>query len=176
MKFTIVASLLIVLCGCSALPIQRTQSQAVKAAENISSGQSLMIESFIRSQPQPTNTATFQSHTTLKQEGIQQAGSSEDLNFQWKQSIPWGLSMILFAIGGFLLIRLFKTAKHSSATFSALTYSADQIGAKTLASLRQAMAGMNDEKSKTILQAISADLEKDRGKMAREFGNRMKNV
>lgn len=153
------------IAGCQ-LPMQRSESQSVKATESIAANQALMIESVVQSHPIPTNTV-YSSRTTVNHDSAQTAGSTEDTRWTLEKQLPWGVALILFAVGGFLVLRLGGALKRSSASAAAILSAGDAGLAGAIKGLRHVISTISDDKTSKSLESVIGAIESDRGKLGK---------
>lgn len=179
--------------GGGLVPTQRTETGSIQTAEKISSSQSMAVKKIVEGSPRPnvtvsvtgTNNAVavpsewwgagvksselpampYREETTVSSELGQKTSVKEQTEWLNKQSIPWGVCIILFAVGILLLLRALKAARAVSPAFNAAISLGDSALASAMDSLHNLAAREIDPIRQASILAAVAQAEKARGKL-----------
>lgn len=151
------------MAGCMGLPLAERQKNATtEVSEKWSRDQTERLEAVVNAVSRSGKPGTI----TLDVETSEQGNGDQSLMSDWSTSIPGGVKLILWGLGGFLILTLFKVISTKSAAARTALSMADNALAKQVKKLEGRMEGNNltaDEKN-TILSQLRG-LERDRGKL-----------
>lgn len=150
------------LAGCSILPTKRTESAGVKTSEAISAQHDLTIESVFNSAVRATNGGSIR----IESHAAQDAGATEAIRSTFARTIPVGVSMILFGVGGIIICIAIWLIRRSSTAADAAYRAADSGMARAINLARQKAVAAIDHREIAEAQQIIAELEAERGKLA----------
>lgn len=168
------------LAGCLAAPgMQQQSGAAMRAAEALAAKNALEIEQTIDGQTPPMpitvtgtnnvvkvdmNPAAFRKKTSVNSATDQ--SSMSEIEQEWYQSskLPWGLSILCFAVGAWLIKMLLK----SSQAGRLIARSADEVlsvGIKSVRRLASNATARTDPEGARQLQELVEQMTTDRGKL-----------
>lgn len=171
------------LSGCNLVPTEQSSTIEQKQRESIATSTTAdVVRSTHMVPPEVTISTTAKDGTVMKvtqpamiDEHVSASTSANESSDSsasgarsWSSSVPWGVQLILAAIGLSMVLGVGWVLLRSSRALKAAWSTADEFAARGIDKVRAMAQAETDPARSTLLNSIVAGLEKDRADLNRD--------